>query len=154
MRGFMPSPLSLPPPAAREDVPLPSMLLANYHQLDPHAFGPRQIELLKLAATNPAVARIFVNPLIKAAVCRSLLGSTPAERAWIRPIRPWFGHAAHFHVRLHCAASSPDCQEQKPPPPADGCGTELASWLHHLPPPPPEDRVHPCRCCPRPAIGS
>jgi penicillin-insensitive murein DD-endopeptidase len=130
-------------PSARDEVPLPSMLLSNYHQLDTHAFGPRQIELLKLAATDAAVARIFVNPLIKAAVCRAVIGSAPAERVWIRKIRPWFGHAAHFHVRLHCPASSPDCQEQKSPPLGDGCGAELASWLRHLPPPPPEDRVHP-----------
>lgn len=130
------------PPAAREDVEPPSMLLANYHELDTHEFGPKQIELLKLAATDPRVARIFVNPVIKAAVCRSVLGSTPEERAWIRPIRPWFGHAAHFHVRLHCPEGSPQCREQKPPPPGDGCGAELESWLRHLPPPPPEDRPH------------
>jgi Penicillin-insensitive murein endopeptidase len=73
------------------------------------------------------------------------LGAATASlpRKVTRKIRPWFGHAAHFHVRLHCPASSPDCQEQKSPPLGDGCGAELASWLRHLPPPPPEDRVHP-----------
>lgn len=126
----------------RESLDMPSMLLANYREIDRQAFGPKQIALLKLAATDPRVARIFVNPVIKAAVCRSVLGSTPEERAWIRPIRPWFGHAAHFHVRLHCPPGSPRCEEQKPPPPGDGCGAELASWLRHLPPPPPEDRPH------------
>jgi penicillin-insensitive murein endopeptidase len=126
------------PPAARENFEPPSMLLANYHAIDTRRFGPRQVELLKLAATDPEVARIFVNPVIKAALCRSVLGSTPDERQWLRVIRPWFGHAAHFHVRLKCPASSPQCQPQKAPPPGDGCGYELQSWLRHLPPPPTE----------------
>jgi penicillin-insensitive murein DD-endopeptidase len=128
--------------AAEESLDLPSMLLANYHEIDRREFGPKQIELLKLAATDPRVARIFVNPVIKEAVCRSALGSTPDERAWMRVLRPWFGHAAHFHVRLHCPPGSPTCQEQKAPPPGDGCGAELHSWLRHLPPPPPENRPH------------
>ena len=127
------------PPAEREDVELPSMLLANYREIDPRRFGPKQVQLLRLAASDPALERIFVNPVIKAALCRSVLGSTPAERAWLGRIRPWFGHDEHFHVRLHCPADSPYCEEQRPIPDGDGCGTELASWLRHLPPPPPEN---------------
>jgi penicillin-insensitive murein endopeptidase len=127
------------PPADRENVDLPSMLLANYHDIDRSRFGARQIELLRLAATDPAVERIFVNAVIKAALCRSVLGSTPSERAWLGRIRPWYGHDEHFHVRLHCPAGSPDCDEQRPVPAGDGCGAELASWLRHLPPPPPEN---------------
>ena len=130
------------PPAAREDLDLPSMLLANYHEIDRQRFGPRQIELIKLAATDPEVERIFVNAVIKEALCRSTLGSTPEERAWLGRIRPWYGHDEHFHVRLRCPAGSPHCQEQRPPPPGDGCSAELTSWLRHLPPPPPEERRH------------
>jgi penicillin-insensitive murein DD-endopeptidase len=129
------------PVTAREDVDLPSMLLANYHAIDPHRFGPKQMELIKLAATDPAVDRIFVNAVIKEALCRSVMGSTPAERAWLRRIRPWYGHDEHFHVRLHCPASSPHCEELKPMPEGDGCGAELESWLRHLPPPPPVEPV-------------
>src|SRR5215470_5525008 len=53
------------PPGAREDVELPSMLLANYREIDPRRFGTPQIELLRLAASAPEVERIFVNPVIK-----------------------------------------------------------------------------------------
>ncbi len=126
------------PPAERETVDLPSMLLANYHQIDPARFGAKQIELLKLAATDPGVERIFVNAVIKAALCRSMIGSAPAERAWLERVRPWYGHDEHFHVRLRCPAGSPGCEEQRPVPAGDGCGAELAAWLRHLPPPPPE----------------
>lgn len=130
------------PPAERENVALPSMLLANYHAIDPRRFGPKQMELIKLAASDPAVDRIFVNAVIKEALCRSAMASPPSQRAWLRQLRPWYGHDEHFHVRLRCPASSPDCIEQKPVPEGDGCGAELASWLRHLPPPPPEGVVH------------
>jgi penicillin-insensitive murein DD-endopeptidase len=124
------------PPEAREDVELPSMLLANYREIDPRRFGARQIELLRLAASAPEVERIFVNPVIKAALCRR---ARSTDHDWLARIRPWFGHDEHFHVRLKCPADSPDCEAQKPVPVGDGCGAELASWLHHLPPPPPEN---------------
>jgi len=129
------------PPKARETVDLPSMLLANYRDIDPRQFGPRQIALLKAAASDPAVERIFVNPVIKAALCRSEIESSVVDRAWLERIRPWYGHDDHFHVRLRCPASSPECEEQQPVPPGDGCGAELASWLRHLPPRPPEHAV-------------
>jgi penicillin-insensitive murein endopeptidase len=123
------------PPDAREDVELPSMLLANYREIDPRRFGARQVKLLRLAASAPEVERIFVNPVIKAALCRN---AKSTNRDWLARIRPWFGHDEHFHVRLKCPADSPDCEAQKPVPEGDGCGAELASWLHHLPPAPPE----------------
>jgi penicillin-insensitive murein DD-endopeptidase len=126
------------PPQAREDVDLPSMLLANYREIDPRRFGPKQVALLRLAAADPRVERIFVNPVIKAALCRSELKRSESERAWLERIRPWYGHDEHFHVRLRCPAGSPDCEEQRPVPAGDGCGAELASWLAHLPPRPPE----------------
>jgi penicillin-insensitive murein DD-endopeptidase len=129
------------PPRARETVDLPSMLLANYRAIDPRQFGSRQIALLKTAASDPAVERIFVNPVIKAALCRSAIESSVEERSWLERIRPWYGHDDHFHVRLRCPASSPECEEQQPVPPGDGCGVELASWLRHLPPRPPEHAV-------------
>lgn len=124
------------PPAAREEVELPSMLLANYREIDPRRFGARQIELLRLAASAPEVERVFVNPVIKAALCRH---ARSTDRDWLARIRPWFGHDEHFHVRLKCPADSPDCEAQRPVPEGDGCGAELASWLHHLPPPPAEN---------------
>jgi penicillin-insensitive murein endopeptidase len=129
------------PPQAREDVDLPSMLLANYREIDPRRFGPKQVALLRLAAADPQVERIFVNPVIKAALCRRALTSSVADRAWLERIRPWFGHDEHFHVRLRCPAGSPDCEEQRPVPAGDGCGAELASWLAHLPPRPPETAI-------------
>ncbi|MGP2690581.1 penicillin-insensitive murein endopeptidase, partial [Serratia nevei] len=85
-----------------------------------------QIEsLIKLAAQDADVTRIFVNPAIKQRLCLD----AGADRAWLHKVRPWFGHRAHMHVRLRCPAGSLECQEQDTPPPGDGCGAELASWF-------------------------
>lgn len=85
-----------------------------------------QIEsLIKLAAQDAEVTRIFVNPAIKQRLCLD----AGADRAWLHKVRPWFGHRAHMHVRLRCPAGSLECQEQDTPPPGDGCGAELASWF-------------------------
>jgi penicillin-insensitive murein endopeptidase len=118
--------LDLPrlPREEREDLDLPSIVDRELRQLDAR-FGEAQVELLRLAASDPDVARIFVNPLVKQAMC---------ERQWqdrssLRRLRPWFGHEDHMHVRLECPPASADCTPQAEPPPGDGCGAELASWL-------------------------
>ncbi|MEM7498042.1 MAG: penicillin-insensitive murein endopeptidase [Pseudomonadota bacterium] len=93
--------------------------------------------VIRAAASDPAVARIFVNPAIKVALCQGEAAGT--DRSWLRKIRPWWGHDAHFHVRLHCPADARagGCRDQAPPPPGDGCGRELASWFEPAPPPAP-----------------
>ncbi|MGL5303404.1 MAG: penicillin-insensitive murein endopeptidase, partial [Aeromonas sp.] len=94
----------------------------------PGRFGPQQLTLLRLAANKPDVARIFVNPVIKAAVCQQA-GNEP----WVAKLRPWVGHFSHFHVRLTCPIDSPDCKAQAPIPAGNGCGAELTSWLNDKP---------------------
>ncbi|MEO1469619.1 MAG: penicillin-insensitive murein endopeptidase, partial [Pseudomonadota bacterium] len=84
-------------------------------------------ELIRAAASDAAVARIFVNPAIKKALCEGEPAS--ADRRWLRRVRAWFGHDSHFHVRLACPADAVSCVDQPAPPPGDGCGEELASWF-------------------------
>jgi penicillin-insensitive murein endopeptidase len=81
-------------------------------------------KLLRITAEHPRVERVFVHPIIK----RELCSRTWDERAWLAKIRPWHGHADHFHVRLGCPASSPDCKPQAPVPAGDGC-QELEWWF-------------------------
>jgi len=124
------------PEAAREDPPLPSMIIADdTPRIDPAQFGKRQVTLLRLAADDPHVARIFVNPVIKLAMCRGFGGATVGGAGWLQRLRPWWGHDDHFHVRLRCPDSSPDCEPQKPIPDGDGCDAALEDWTHHLTPP-------------------
>jgi penicillin-insensitive murein endopeptidase len=118
--------LDLPrlPQGGREDLELPSMVDHERRQLD-ERFGETQVELLRLAASNSDVARIFVNPMIKQAMCERQW----QDRSFLRRLRPWFGHEDHMHVRLDCPPASADCIAQAEPPPGDGCSSELASWL-------------------------
>ncbi len=131
--------LDLPalPRPARETLEPVSMVDGPARRVDPGVWGARQAELVRLAASDPRVARIFVHPAIKRDLCRR----DWADRAWLRTIRPWRGHDGHFHVRLGCPPDSPECRPQDPPPPGDGCGAELAAWLE--PPPPAPGRPAP-----------
>ena len=104
----------------------------------PSAYWSERIPaLLELAASDPHVARIFVNALVKQQLCQagaapgtSAPGTSapPKDRAWLGKLRPWWGHNEHFHVRLACPPDSPECQAQPPLPAGDGC-EELAWWL-------------------------
>ncbi len=58
--------------------------------------------LIKLAAQDNDVTRIFVNPAIKQQLCLD----AGNDRDWLRKVRPWFQHRAHMHVRLRCPADS------------------------------------------------
>lgn len=81
--------------------------------------------LIRAAAEDEAVARIFVHAAIKDRMCRDAGG----DRGWLGKVRPWWGHNAHFHVRLACPAGASGCEDQPPPPPGDGCDGTLAWWF-------------------------
>jgi len=94
-------------------------------------------ELLKAAASDPRVARIFVFPGAKVQMCNDEKG----DRAWLNKIRPWFGHHEHFHVRLACPKGARGCVDQAPPPPGDGCA-DAQKWVDDIlnpPAPKPKD---------------
>ncbi len=120
-------------PAARENVPLPSMVLPGGKEIDPAHFDKRQVQLLRLAANEPNVDRIFVNPAIKRAICLGAAGSGQGDRSWVHRLRPWYGHDDHFHVRLSCPPDSSDCVRQDPVPPGDGCDASLDWWFEPHP---------------------
>ncbi|MEO1492982.1 MAG: penicillin-insensitive murein endopeptidase [Pseudomonadota bacterium] len=88
-------------------------------------------KIIRAAAEDPAVARIFVNAAIKRGMCltEKKIGGGKIDAPWLRKVRPWKGHNYHFHVRLACPGGSPGCRDQAPPPPGNGCGAELAKWF-------------------------
>jgi penicillin-insensitive murein endopeptidase len=109
----------------RETVGAESVIHAGTHRIDAQRFGPAQAAMIRTAASSPDVARIFVAPGIKAALCEAATG----DSTWLRKVRPWWGHQEHFHVRLACPPGEASCVDQAPPPPGDGCGEELAWWF-------------------------
>ncbi len=91
-------------------------------------------EILRAAARDKSVARIFVFPGAKVQMCKDEKGN----RAWLRKIRPWWGHHFHFHVRLNCPRGAESCIEQAPPPSGDGCAA-AQEWVNDILNPPPPD---------------
>jgi penicillin-insensitive murein endopeptidase len=87
-------------------------------------FTDAAARLIELVAKDPRVERLFLNPVLKRALCDQARG----DRAWLRKVRPWWGHDDHFHVRLACPTDSPECEAQAPLPPGDGCDA-LAWWF-------------------------
>jgi penicillin-insensitive murein endopeptidase len=97
-------------------------------------------EVLRLAATDPRVARIFVTTGVKVWLCRNVTG----DRSWLSHIRPAAGHHYHFHVRLVCPEGDRNCQNQ-PLPQGDGCAEaeERAAAILNPPPPGPPNPTPP-----------
>ncbi|MGR3367356.1 MAG: penicillin-insensitive murein endopeptidase [Sagittula sp.] len=96
-------------------------------------------EIIKAAASDPRVARIFVFPGAKVKMCNDEKG----DRAWLRKVRPWWGHHYHFHVRLSCPKGAVGCVDQAAPPPGDGCA-DAQQWVNNiLNPPPPDPNAKP-----------
>jgi penicillin-insensitive murein endopeptidase len=114
----------------RESMSATNVVAADWKDVDTKVWTPQHRAFIRLAAIQPEVSRVFVNPAIKKALCRE----AGEDRAWLAKVRPWGGHNYHIHIRLHCPAGAAGCIDQAKVPDGDGCGEELASWF--LPPKP------------------
>lgn len=114
---------------ARETLSAPSVVAASGDDLDPATWKPAYVEILKAAAGFDEVQRVLVNPAVKRALCRAPGLKTPAARAWLAKLRPWYGHDDHFHVRLRCPASDVACKTQEDVGQGDGCDATLDWWF-------------------------
>jgi penicillin-insensitive murein endopeptidase len=130
----------------RESISAISMLGPDKLSVDPKVWTPGHVALLKRAVSYPDVARVFVHPAIKKALC----DAAGNDRGWLSKIRPWWGHHYHFHVRLKCPRGSTGCVDQPPAGDDDGCGAELDSWFRKLTAPPPPKPVKPVK--PKPPL--
>lgn len=109
----------------REDMPAPSLVQADGKAVDSALWKPYYAKLLRHAASDARVARIFVGPAIKKKLCE-----TEKDRSWLRKLRPWWKHDDHFHVRLACPAGDKTCVSQPDAiPPGDGCDATLDWWF-------------------------
>jgi penicillin-insensitive murein endopeptidase len=122
----------------REEMSATMMVAPDRKDVDPDVWTPAHTEIIKAAAKDPIVERIFVNAAIKKAICRE----AGTDRGWLYKVRPYYGHDYHFHVRVRCPDDSPDCKPQDPVPAGEVCGKDLDHWftdamLRPKPPPPP-----------------
>lgn len=121
---FLPAPSRPLSAAERESLSAETQVSADGRSVN-GAWGPPQLQALRRAASAPEVDRIFVNPAIKRAVCDAAGG----DRGWLAKVRPWWGHDAHFHVRLACPPGDAACVMQPPLPAGDGCDAGLDWWF-------------------------
>ncbi len=129
-----PSSLNLTP-SQRENLSSVSVVDSRGTGLTGH-WNAGHMAIMRAAARDRRVERIFVDPVVKVAMCQMEKG----DRSWLRKIRPLNNHDHHFHVRLGCPAGS-ICRDQDPPPPGDGCA-EAAEWVRN--------RIDPSRVKPSP----
>jgi penicillin-insensitive murein endopeptidase len=120
----------------REDMSAVMMVRPDRLDIDPAAWTPSHLAVIRAAAREPSVQRIFVNAAIKKALCREANG----DRSWLSKVRPMYGHDYHFHVRIKCPAGPGECENQPEPAEGEGCSNgDLAYWfkdsvLHPKPP--------------------
>ncbi len=108
-----------------------TLMTLDRKRINPKRWTQAHARLIKRAASHKQVARIFVHPPIKKALC-DWAGN---KGAWLAKVRPLKGHNYHFHIRMKCPAGSPQCKNQAAPSPKDGtgCGGELAYWFSDKP---------------------
>ncbi len=95
------------------------------------SWGPTARALLKAAASDPRVDRIFVAASIKLEICKTAKNS---DKKWLQKIRPVAGHDTHFHVRLKCPPGARLCETQTPTVAelsngGNGCDDTLTWWV-------------------------
>ena len=98
------------------------------------SWNPQIEAVIRMAASDPRVERIFVFPAAKVAMCDHATG----DRSWLNRVRPWYGHNSHFHVRLACPPGATNCETQDPVPAGDGC-EDARQWVRNILNPPPPD---------------
>jgi penicillin-insensitive murein endopeptidase len=122
----------------REEMSATMMVRDDRLDVDPKAWTPTHWMVIRDAAQEPAVQRIFVNAAIKKALCREAKG----DRGWLSKVRPWWGHDYHFHIRMRCPDGDKECKGQADQGGDDGCKpAEMAYWfkdsiIHPKPEPP------------------
>ena len=107
----------------REEMPSTDVVREDLLDVRPDVWTKGHMAVIRSAAMEPKVQRIFVNAAIKRALCREAAGES-----WMRKVRPMWGHNYHFHIRLFCPHGS-SCRDQDPTPSGDGCDASLAGWF-------------------------
>jgi penicillin-insensitive murein DD-endopeptidase len=128
----------------REETSAVMMVREDRLDIDPKVFTAGHVAVIRDAAQEPAVQRIFVNAAIKKALCREAKG----DRSWLSKVRPWWGHDYHFHIRMKCPPGNGQCKPQPDQSEGEGCKpADLDYWfkdsvLHPEPPKAPPKPAH------------
>jgi penicillin-insensitive murein DD-endopeptidase len=124
----------------RETMSAADMVTEDGLSVDRARWTPAQAAIIKAAAEEPEVERIFVNAAIKKALCETAKG-----QSWMNKVRAYWGHNYHFHIRIKCPAGDSGCEPQDPVPAGDGCDKSLAWWFT-------DEALHPRPGKPKPPL--
>ena len=125
--------------AEREDISSIPVRSADQRSVTAN-WTPAHRALLRAAASDPRVDRIFVAAAVKIEMCKT---AKRKDNDWLQKIRPIAGHDTHFHVRLKCPKGARLCETQKPTVAdlskgGNGCDDTLMYWVtDYLNPPKP-----------------
>lgn len=118
-------PKKIPNTSLRESMNSPSVVWKQKEKVNRKFWTKIHAQVLAFAAKKQSVDRIFVNPLIKAELCKK----ADLYKDWIWKIRPWWGHDDHFHVRLSCPQGAKNCQPQEALDRSNlGCDKKELAW--------------------------
>lgn len=121
-----PMPDRLLSPEEREEMSATMIVSEDRLDVDPNAWTQNHWMVLRDAAQEESVQRIFVNAAIKKALCRDATG----DRSWLYKVRPWAGHDYHFHIRMRCPPGELACKGQPDQLQDEGCKpSDLAYWF-------------------------
>ncbi len=124
----------------REEISAVNMVTDDGLSVDRSHWTETQAGIIKAAAEEPEVDRVFVNAAIKKALCETHKGEP-----WMNRVRPYWGHNYHFHIRIKCPAGETTCEPQDALPSGDGCDKSLVWWFT-------PEALHPTPGKPRPPI--
>ena len=110
----------------REQMLATNVVRADGLDVDRSVWTPGHLAMIRAAARDPAVERIFVNAAIKKALCREATG----DRTWLNKVRSLFRAQLPFPRPHRLPDGNELCKEQDPVPPGEGCDDpSLAYWF-------------------------
>ncbi len=120
----------------REEMSAVMMVRADRLDIDPHAWTPTHLAVIRAAALEPTVQRIFVNAAIKKALCREAKGDRTGFTRCGRCTATTITSTSASNAR----PAAGECESQPEPNEGEGCSAgDLAYWfsdavLHPKPP--------------------
>ena len=109
----------------RETIEATNYVASNGKVVDASVWTRAHLAMIRAAAVDPDVDRIFVNAAIKKELCQE----AGSDRGWLHKVRAWYKHNDHEHIRLRCPPGAAECRGQASVPAEEGCGKELDWWF-------------------------
>ena len=110
----------------REEMSAVMMVRDDRLDIDPNVWTPKHLTVIRAAAQEPAVERIFVNAAIKKALCREAKG----DRGWLSKVRPDVRPRLSLPYPHQMSGGQHECEcSRSQPPRAKAARGDFAYWF-------------------------